>query len=141
MLEICEATTQEDLDHCIAIRREVFVQEQNVPEAEEVDGKDPACRHLLARLDGTPVATLRLMGLGDTVKVQRVAVLARCRGTGLGARLMEAAMENARQAGFLRAKLGAQTYAIGFYEKLGFTAEGPEYLDAGIPHRDMIRAL
>ena len=43
--------------------------------------------------------------------------------------------------GVTTAKLGAQTHAIGFYEKLGFLAQGPVYDDAGIPHRDMTREL
>ena len=46
-----------------------------------------------------------------------------------------------RARGVTKAKLGAQTHAIGFYEKLGFTVHGPEYDDAGIPHRDMSRSL
>ena len=36
-------------------------------------------------------------------------------------------------------ELHAQTWTIGFYEKLGFAAEGPEFLEAEIPHRRMVR--
>ena len=63
-------------------------------------------------------------------------------GTGLGAALMRAAVERFRQVpGVKTVKLGAQTHALGFYERLGFTAHGPEFDDAGIPHREMVLPL
>ncbi len=69
-------------------------------------------------------------------------MLAPARGTGLGAALIRAAIaEFRRHPGITTIRLGAQTHALGFYERLGFTATGPEYLDAGIPHRDMILPL
>ncbi|MEL7089395.1 MAG: GNAT family N-acetyltransferase, partial [Planctomycetota bacterium] len=64
------------------------------------------------------------------------------RGTGLGAAIILGCLDVARaQPGVTTAKLGAQTHALSFYEKLGFAAFGPVYDDAGIPHRDMERAL
>jgi ElaA protein len=47
----------------------------------------------------------------------------------------------AAMPGVSRAKLGAQVHALGFYERLGFVAVGPVYLDAGIEHRDMVLGL
>lgn len=136
-----EKTT--DLDTCRAIRREVFVVEQNVPEAEEWDGRDGAAIHLLARDDsGAAIGTARILVQGATGKIGRVAVLKSARGTGAGAALIRAALDELRALpGVTRAKLGAQTHAIGFYQKLGFAAYGPEYDDAGIPHRDMALEL
>lgn len=132
-----EKTT--DLDTCRAIRRVVFIVEQNVPEAEEWDGRDGAAIHLLARdASGAAVGTARILTEGATGKIGRVAVLKSARGTGAGAALIRAALDELRaMPGITRAKLGAQTHAIGFYERLGFAAYGPEYDDAGIPHRDM----
>jgi ElaA protein len=130
------------LADCLAIRRVVFIEEQGVSVEDEVDGLDPDCTHLIARDgDGRAVGTLRLRHLGDTMKIQRVAVLADQRGTGLGAALIRAALDAARAAGAHDALLGAQTHALRFYERLGFTAEGPVYDDAGIPHRDMRQTL
>ncbi|MDO5612402.1 MAG: GNAT family N-acetyltransferase [Paracoccus sp. (in: a-proteobacteria)] len=132
----------DNLAACHALRRAVFVEEQNVPEADEMDDLDGAAIHLLAHDDSGPVGTARLLMDGETGKIGRVCVLARARGTGLGAALIRAAMDALRdQPGITRAKLGAQTHAIGFYEKLGFVAYGPIYDDAGIPHRDMARDL
>lgn len=131
-----------DLDACLALRRAVFIDEQGVSEAEEMDGKDADALHLLACDGDEPVGTARILISGDTGKIGRVCVLAPARGTGLGAALIDAAMDQLRgQPGIARAKLSSQTHAIGFYEKLGFTARGGEYLDAGIPHRDMFRDL
>lgn len=128
----------DDLAACHALRREVFIDEQGVSEAEEMDDLDDQAIHLLATLGGQPVGTARLIRKGDTGKIGRVCVLKSARGTGLGARLMRASVDHFRtMPGVTRAYLSAQAHALGFYENLGFTAYGPEYDDAGIPHRDM----
>lgn len=128
-----------DIATCRLLRRKVFIEEQGVSEADEIDDKDEEAIHLLATVDGTPMGSARLLLSGNTGKIGRVCVLSAARGTGLGAALMRAAVEELRrQPGITRAKLGAQTHALGFYERLGFTAEGPIYDDAGIPHRDMV---
>lgn len=132
----------DDLEACRALRRTVFIEEQKVPEAEEWDGLDGQAIHLLAWQEGEPVGTARILLQGEIGKIGRVCVLEQARGTGLGAALIRAAMDVLRtRPGIVTAKLGAQTHAIGFYEKLGFTVYGPEYDDAGIPHRDMVREL
>ena len=80
--------------------------------------------------------------MGETGKIGRVCILPEARGLGLGAALIRAAVEEFRKRPQIsRVKLGAQTHALGFYERLGFVAVGPEYLDAGILHRDMVLAL
>ena len=131
----------DDFAACMAIRRQVFVQEQNVPEQQELDEHDATALHLLATLDGRPVGTARLLIDGAEGKIGRVAILPDCRGTGAGAALMRAALDELRARGVSTARLGAQTHALRFYEKLGFTAYGPVYDDAGIPHRDMSLTL
>ena len=133
----------DDIDVCLAIRREVFIVEQNVPEADEMDDLDAGAIHILARdASGQPWGTARLLIQGATGKIGRVAVSKGARGTGLGARLIEASIaELGKVPGVTRLKLSAQTYVIPFYERFGFTAYGPVYDDAGIPHRDMARDL
>ncbi|MFY1712712.1 GNAT family N-acetyltransferase [Tritonibacter mobilis] len=132
----------QDLEACLKLRFEVFVDEQGVPVEEERDALDDSATHLLALQDGTPVGTARIVFQDDTAKIGRVCVVKTARGTGLGAKLIEACVNVARnQARITRAKLGAQTHAIGFYEKLGFEVYGPVYLDAGIDHRDMVKPL
>lgn len=137
-----EIAVTDDIAACRALRRIVFIEEQGVSEADEIDDRDGDAIHLLARIGGRPVGSARPLIEGGTGKIGRVCVLPEARGTGLGAALIRRAVaELGRVPGVRRAKLGAQTHALGFYEKLGFTAEGPEYDDAGIPHRDMIRPL
>ena len=128
----------QDLDACLAIRMKVFVEEQNVPVEEERDAYDDTAIHLLAEQDGRAIGTARIILKGETGKIGRVAVLREARGTGMGAALIRAALDELRaRPEVTQAMLGAQTHAIGFYEKLGFAVYGPEYLDGGIPHRDM----
>ena len=137
-----EIAVTEDLGTCQALRRTVFIEEQNVPEADEVDGRDAGAVHLLATVDGRAVGTARLLVSGDSGKIGRVCVLAEMRGKGIGARLIEAAVrEFAANPAIAKVKLSAQISALPFYERLGFTAEGEDYLDAGIVHRDMFRML
>lgn len=133
------AQGEDDLAACMAIRHQVFVREQCVDEALERDGRDGDCLHYLAVADA-PVGTGRVMPLEDLYKIQRVAVLPRVRGTGLGAALMRFMMadlaEQAKSAGRMFF-LSSQVHAMPFYEKLGFEACSDVYMDAGIPHRDM----
>ena len=137
-----EITETTDLTHCHALRRTVFIEEQNVSEADEMDGLDAEAIHLIATCDGKPAGTARLLIRGETGKIGRVAVLREHRGTGLGAAIMHQAEEALRsRPGVTRLYLSAQTQALPFYEKLGYTAYGPEYDDAGIPHRDMEKRL
>jgi predicted GNAT family N-acyltransferase len=131
-----------DVPTCQALRRVVFIDEQGVSEADEVDGLDGKAVHLLAWDGACPVGTARLLIKGGVGKIGRVCVLPEVRGTGLGAALIEAALaELAGMPGVTEAYLGSQSHATGFYEKLGFSMEGEEFLDAGIPHRHMRRAL
>lgn len=132
----------QDIATCLDLRRIVFIDEQGVSEADERDDLDHEAVHLLATAGGAAVGSARLLMQGDTGKIGRVCVLANYRGTGLGAALIGAAVDQFRaMPGIAKVKLGAQCHAIGFYEGLGFTAFGPEYDDAGILHRDMMLML
>lgn len=132
----------QDIATCQRLRRVVFIEEQGVSEADEVDGRDTGAIHLLAVDGDVPVGTARLLVKGSTGKIGRVCVLPQARGTGLGAALIKKALDVLRaQPGLTEAYLGSQAHATGFYEKLGFAVEGEEFDDAGIPHRHMRRTL
>lgn len=132
----------DDIASCLDLRRIVFMEEQNVSEADERDGKDDIAHHILARLDGRPVGCARILFDGATGKIGRVCVLRDQRGTGLGQAIMQACLDHLTEMpGVTRAMLGAQSHALGFYENLGFVAFGPEFMDANIPHRMMERAV
>jgi predicted GNAT family N-acyltransferase len=151
MTNIRVAQGPADLDLVHDVRRDVFVVEQEIPEDLEWDDLDATSLHLLAvGPDGTPLGTgrlihgadaLKLTGVEGRVLLGRLAVVKAARGTGLGAELVRAIEEAGRECGAREVELHAQVQALGFYERLGYVAEGPEYPDAGIPHRTMIRVL
>ncbi len=135
-------TETRDIATCLELRRVVFILEQGVSLEDEVDGRDGEARHLLAWADGVAVGTARLLVEGDVGKIGRVCVLEQARGMGMGADLIRFAVEVFRGVpGVRKVKLGAQIHALGFYERLGFVAVGPVYMDAGMEHRDMVLAL
>ncbi|UYN98189.1 MAG: GNAT family N-acetyltransferase [Devosia sp.] len=120
-----------------ALRREVFVWEQQVPEDEEHDAHDMTATHFVAVAEGEVVGTLRLLLLDEHCKIGRVAVRRAFRGRGIARKLIAQAMSAARDMGQTRFYLTAQSDKLGFYESLGFVAFGPEFMDGGMPHRAM----
>jgi predicted GNAT family N-acyltransferase len=135
-------TRTTDIAACRALRRTVFIEEQKVPEADEIDDLDGEAIHLIAHDGGRAVGSARLLIRGATGKIGRVCVLRDMRATGLGAALIRAALaEFAALPAITTVKLGSQLHATGFYERLGFVPTGAIYDDAGIPHRDMVRDL
>ena len=134
-----EANWQTDGNRLSNIRRLVFILEQKVPQNEEWDGKDEDSWHWLAT-DTTdmPIGTARLLPDGQ---IGRMAVLSDYRKFGVGAALLEQAVEKARRLGFTEVFLNAQTHALGFYERAGFIARGIEFQEAGIPHYRMTQTL
>ncbi|MFB7832441.1 GNAT family N-acetyltransferase [Streptomyces sp. NPDC056056] len=147
-----EAAAPEDREACFAVRREVFVGEQGVPPELEYDTYDTTAVHVLAvREDGLPLGTGRLLLGADAVgktgadasvgSLGRLAVSKAARGLGVGAALVRGIEAVARERGLTAVDLHAQTHALGFYERLGYEAYGPEFPDADMPHRAMRRAL
>jgi ElaA protein len=123
----------------LKLRVDVFVVEQKCAYP-ELDGRDtePDTRHIWLETDGTPVAYLRVLTDPDgTARIGRVVVAASQRGTGLGSRLMAAAMN---EVGDRDAVLDAQTDAAALYKRFGFEVTGPEFVEDGIPHLPMRRA-
>jgi predicted GNAT family N-acyltransferase len=126
----------------VAIRRRVFIEEQGVPEADELDAHDTERTHFLARdAAGRAIGCACLRPYGARHKVERVAVLSELRGSGLGAELMGAVEGHARELGARDLVLHAQASAMAFYEKLGWSSEGPRFFEAGIEHQKMGKRL
>ncbi len=138
--------TEEELRQAIAVRKEVFVDEQQVPVEEEIDAFDQlsgACRHYLAAEGLTPAGAARWREYAPgTAKLQRIAVRKPWRGKGVGSLLVETMERDAAASGCLLAVLDAQCTAEPFYQRLGYTTESEEpFLDAGIPHVRMSKRL
>ncbi|MFJ8040932.1 GNAT family N-acetyltransferase [Kitasatospora sp. NPDC096147] len=149
--ELRIALSEADLELTREVRHEVFVVEQGVPVELEYDEYDATSVHVLAvGEDGAALGTGRLIhgaealamtGRQGRVLLGRLAVREAARGTGLGAALVRRLEEAGREHGGTELELHAQVQALGFYERLGYLAEGPVYQDAGIPHRTMTRTL
>ncbi|MBR2954275.1 MAG: GNAT family N-acetyltransferase [Clostridia bacterium] len=122
------------------LRIEIFVKEQGVPEENEFDDYDLQVPHLVIFSDSEPVATGRVIPYGeDTVKIGRIAVKKDKRGLGLGEKIVLELLRKSKEDGAKTVRVGAQTHAVGFYEKCGFSLLGtPEYMEENIPHYDMI---
>ena len=132
-----------ELYEILRLREAVFIVEQNCPYP-EADGQDPEAVHLwYAGEDGRVAAYLRLYQKKDepgTVQVGRVVTSAAARGTGLGGKILHEGVQYALETMHAeRLYLEAQTYAIGFYQKEGFTVSSAEFLEDGIPHVQMRR--
>jgi predicted GNAT family N-acyltransferase len=141
-----------DIEDAFAVRHDVFVTEQGVPPELERDELDEAAEHFIAYAEGHPVGAGRLVveapgfegidpGLGPVAHLGRLAVRPEARGSGLGVAMVRAIEARAVERGLQVLALSSQTYAIPFYERLGYAAGGPEFDDAGIAHRWMSRSF
>lgn len=124
----------DDLRQAIDIRMQVFVNEQGVPEELEVDEIDAVAEHVLVYDGDIPVATGRLFLENDRYMLGRVAVLKEFRGQGIGDLVMRMLLLRAFDLGAEEVYIHAQTQALNFYKKLGFSVYGEPFEEAGIPH-------
>jgi predicted GNAT family N-acyltransferase len=128
-----------DFDVISSVREAVFVLEQNIPAELEFDELDRDCHHMLARdSQGGAIGTGRLTSDG---RIGRVAVLREWRLQRVGTSLVHALIDKARSLGLSSVTANAQVQVLGFYEKLGFKAEGATFVEAGIPHQSMRLAI
>jgi ElaA protein len=127
----------DDLTGAYQLRRLVFIEEQGASEAEELDNKDESAAHLVMYDAGEPVATGRIIIEGNVCFLGRICVRRNRRRTNLGTHLTRLLIRQAFDLGYAEQIIHAQIQARGFYERLGFTAFGEPYLEAGIPHVSM----
>mgnify|MGYP000220978504 CR=1 FL=1 len=124
------------------VRRSVFVEGQDVPEAHEFDGNDQEAILVVARVNNEVVGTARFRspepGVGN---VEKVAVREAHRGTGVGRAIMERMDAIGREEGVSTLSLHAQTHAEEFYEKLGYETVSDVYMQVDIPHVTMEKQL
>ena len=144
--KVVRVENEEQLRRSLAVRREVFIEEQQVPAELEVDDYDTVgsrAHHVLIEQGGENVAAGRLIPYREgAAKFQRIAVRAAFRGRGFGRVVVTALEDAAREAGFRRAVLDSQCHAEAFYAGLGYvTAPGEPFYDAGILHVRMEKEL
>ena len=118
------------------IRDSVFIQEQGISPEQEWDSDDASATHFLACEGDFAIGTARLLAGGC---IGRLSILKDWRGLHIGEKLLLAAIEEAERQGLKQQFLTAQVHAAGFYERLGFSVISDEFIEAGIPHIDMVR--
>lgn len=141
MIEVRPTRDEAEVAAALALREEVFCGEQGVSLAEERDGRDEEALHLVVVDDGVVVGTCRLLVEGTTVKLGRMAVSRTRRGLGLARALITEAEARARALGAERMELAAQLNAQALYDRAGYASYGDVFLDAGIEHVMMAKAL
>lgn len=141
MTEVRPARDESEVDAALALRHEVFCTEQGVSLEEERDGRDDEALHLVIVDDGEVVGTCRLLAEGSDVKLGRMAVATSHRGRRLAAALLAEADAQARALHARRIVLAAQLSAQAVYERAGYAPYGELFLDAGIEHVMMGKAL
>jgi len=130
-----------ELRAALALRHDVFCVEQGVSEADEIDGRDGEALHVVAVRDGRVVGTCRVLVDDGIGKLGRMAVARGARRGGVGAQLLDAAEAGARAEGAGRVILAAQVDAERFYSRRGYHTVGGHFVDAGIEHVRMEKAL
>ncbi|KGS13908.1 MULTISPECIES: GNAT family N-acetyltransferase [Pseudomonas syringae group] len=118
------------------IRESVFIVEQSVPAELEWDAEDADAVHFLAYEGDYAIGTARLLNGGE---IGRLSVLKDWRGLRVGEMLLEAVLLEAEKRGFTTLRLSAQVQAVEFYQRYGFQITSKEFLEAGLPHVDMLR--
>ncbi|HEY4895547.1 MAG TPA: GNAT family N-acetyltransferase [Solirubrobacteraceae bacterium] len=135
-IDVRWAEHEGDLGGALALREEVFCHEQGVPREEEIDGRDGDALHVVAVElgDGRVVGTVRLLIDAGTAKVGRVAVASPWRRRGIASRMLDMALDGARENGCNAARLAAQLQASELYARAGFAVESDVFEEAGMPH-------
>ena len=140
---VCTIATepQQLLDH-FALRRTIFIDEQGVDEALEMDGLDDHATLIVLYVDQTAIGCARYRVLGDKVKVERVGILKEYRRQGLGEHIMTFVEEQIKE--YTKAQwitLNAQLTAKDFYLRLGYSPIGDIFMEANIEHQKMIKEI
>ncbi|QKY68630.1 GNAT family N-acetyltransferase [Lentibacillus sp. CBA3610] len=138
---IKKVETPKEKEEAVGVRTTVFVDEQNVPPDIEIDAFDDQAIHLIGYENDLPIAASRIRFVDHYGKLERICVLKELRGKSRGSEMIKAMENIIKNAGYSLAKLNAQTHAINFYQRLGYSVVSDEFMDAGIPHVTMNKQL
>lgn len=142
MIEVRIARSNQEREDAYDVRKKVFVDEQGVPISLEIDEFDQTAAHFIVYDEKQPIGAGRIREISPGIgKVERVCVLRELRGKHLGNLIMRELERHAKSAGMAKIVLNAQSYAVPFYEKLGYAVTSPEFMDADIPHRAMEKEI
>ena len=140
-MEVRPARDRAEIDQALALREQVFCVEQGVAPAADRDGLDDVAIQVVAIESGHVIGTCRVLVEGEIGRLGRMAVEAGARGRGLGAAILAAAEQSARDAGARQMRLHAQRYIEDMYAAAGYRPYGEPFMDEGIEHVAMERPL
>src|SRR5882757_7492141 len=135
-VKVNKVYAHDDLEKVFAIRREVFVGEQNCPPELEWEHEEES-NHFLATVDGVPAGASRWRKTDKGYKLERFAVLKPYRGNGVGQALVQTVL-NDLPADAEYVYLHAQIDAVTLYLRFGFKKVGEQFEEAGIQHFKMV---
>jgi predicted GNAT family N-acyltransferase len=140
-VDVRPARDRDEIDQALALREQVFCVEQGVPLGADQDGLDDVAIQVVAVEEGRVIGTCRVLVEGGIGRLGRMAVAGPARGRGLGAAILAAAEQSARDAGARLMRLHAQRYVEDMYTAAGYTPYGEPFVEEGIPHVGMEKPL
>jgi predicted GNAT family N-acyltransferase len=133
---------EDGLEAARGVRRQVFIEEQGVPEEIELDGFDGEALHMLVSDAGIAIGTARVrFPEAGTAKIERMAVLAGYRRGGTGRDIISFIESELKRRNIGEIVLHAQYEVADFYRSCGFIETGSPFMEAGIKHIEMRKNL
>ncbi len=144
-IEVIKVSTYEELEECSKLRKEVFGDEENAPEAlyiiDDYDKKDDTCNYLL-KVNNEYVATIRFIKVDDEiVKLQRLVVPKRFRKKGYANIILKYLEKDALSLGYKKIIMDSALSAVGFYEKNNYKTLSDVFYEDNRPHVKMEKEL
>lgn len=135
-------TNNREMKGALEVRRRVFVAEQGISEAVEIDGNDAKALHMVVMDRQRIIGTARIRFLANhQAKLERMAILKPLRRGGIGRGIVSFLNNELKKSGVKRIVLHAQYPVIDFYRSCGFEETGLPFLEAGVKHIRMERKL
>jgi predicted GNAT family N-acyltransferase len=140
-VDVRTARDRDEVEQALALREQVFCVEQGVALEADQDGLDEQAIQVVAVESGRVLGTCRVLVDDGIGRLGRMAVERSARGRGVGAAILAAAEQSARDAGARLMRLHAQRYVEDMYKVAGYAQYGEEFVEEGIPHVSMEKSL
>ncbi len=135
-------TSDSELEGAFAVRRQVFVQEQGIPEDVELDEHDREAVHMVVKDGYRVIGTARVLYLATGLaKIERMAILQPFRRRGVGRKIISFLSKELKNSGVEQVVLHAQYAVVAFYRSCGFKETGSPFREVGIKHVKMQKQL
>ncbi|GGE51438.1 N-acetyltransferase [Pullulanibacillus camelliae] len=140
-MKIIVVENEHQYEDALKVRKQVFIDEQQVPMELEVDAFENEATHLVAYNGNSPIGAGRFRIKSNAAKVERICVLKDFRRQNIGLHIMQKIEELATELRLSELILHAQTHAQHFYEKLGYQVTSDVFYDANMPHVEMKKVI